>query len=124
MQAVLQRAKERRCAGVRLVQAAYHNRSLSLYSKLGFSVREPLSTLHGPPIGLAMPGYLVRPATEADLYACNTLCLSVHGHDRGPEVLEAIRQGGRHEARLVEPDRDRRVELGRDRPGQAARGGE
>jgi GNAT superfamily N-acetyltransferase len=101
MQAVLQRAKERRCAGVRLVQAAYHNRSLSLYSKLGFSVREPLSTLHGPPIGLAMPGYLVRPATEADLDACNTLCLSVHGHDRGPEVLEAIRQGT---ARIVERD--------------------
>ncbi len=101
MQAVLQRAKERRCAGVRLVQAAYHNRSLSLYSKLGFSVREPLSTLHGPPIGLAMPGYLVRPATEADLDACNTLCLSVHGHDRGQEVLEAIRQGT---ARIVERD--------------------
>jgi GNAT superfamily N-acetyltransferase len=35
MQAVIARASERRFAGVRLVQAAYHNRSLSLYAKPG-----------------------------------------------------------------------------------------
>src|SRR6516225_4941649 len=39
MQAVLERAEERKFAGVRLVQAAYHSRSLSLYAKLGFVVR-------------------------------------------------------------------------------------
>ena len=39
MQAVMSRAAERKFAGVRLVQAAYHNRSLSLYSKLGFVVK-------------------------------------------------------------------------------------
>jgi GNAT superfamily N-acetyltransferase len=50
MEEVLRRAKERNFAGVRLVQAAYHNRSLSLYTKLGFDVREPLSNLQGPPI--------------------------------------------------------------------------
>ena len=38
MQAVMTRAAERKFAGVRLAQAAYHNRSLSLYAKLGFSV--------------------------------------------------------------------------------------
>ena len=43
MQAVMARATERKFAGVRLVQAAYHNRSLSLYAKLGFVVREPLA---------------------------------------------------------------------------------
>ena len=42
MQAVMTHAAERKFAGVRLVQAAYHNRSLSLYAKLGFVVREPL----------------------------------------------------------------------------------
>ena len=36
MEAVLQRAASRNFAGVRLVQAAFHNRSLSLYTKLGF----------------------------------------------------------------------------------------
>src|SRR3954447_19443642 len=43
MQAVISRATERKFAGIRLVQAAYHNRSLSLYAKLGFVVREPLA---------------------------------------------------------------------------------
>jgi GNAT superfamily N-acetyltransferase len=93
MEDVLRRAEERNIAGVRLVQAAYHNRSLSLYTKLGFDVREPLSTLQGPAIGERIPGHAVRPAKEEDLVACNELALRVHGHDRGSEVLEAIGQG-------------------------------
>ena len=101
MEDVLQRARERGIAGVRLVQAAYHNRSLSLYTKLGFDTREPLSTLQGPAIGQDIPGYAVRSATEDDLGACNKLCLKVHGHDRGPELLEAVGQGT---ATVVEHD--------------------
>ena len=93
MEDVLQRAQDRRFAGVRLVQSAYHNRSLALYTKLGFDAREPLSALQGPPMGLKIPGYAVRSASEADLEACNQLCISVHGHDRGSELLDAIRQG-------------------------------
>jgi ribosomal protein S18 acetylase RimI-like enzyme len=93
MEDVLQRARERGLAGVRLCQAAYHNRSLSLYTKLGFITREPLSNLQGPAIEQQIPGYAVRSATEEDLEACNRLCFKVHGHDRGPELLEAIGQG-------------------------------
>ncbi len=93
MEDVLQRARERGIAGVRLVQAAYHNRSLSLYTKLGFDAREPLSNIQGPAIEEQIPGYTVRSATEEDLDACNELCLRVHGHHRGPELLEAIGQG-------------------------------
>ena len=92
MQDVMRRAQSRRFAGIRLVQAAYHNRSLSLYTKLGFDAREPLSTIQGPALGLVMPGRVVRLASEADLDACNKLCLKVHGHDRGPELLHSIRQ--------------------------------
>jgi hypothetical protein len=76
-----------------LVQAAYHNRSLSLYTKLGFDAREPLSNLQGPAINQQIPGYAVRPATEDDLDASNEVSLKVHGYHRGPELLEAIRQG-------------------------------
>lgn len=90
---VMQRARARRFAGIRLVQAAYHSRSLSLYTKLGFDTREPLSTLQGPAVGLEIPGHTVRPANERDLEACNPLCHRVHGHDRGPELLDAIKQG-------------------------------
>jgi GNAT superfamily N-acetyltransferase len=93
MEDVIERAQSRRFAGIRLVQAAYHNRSLSLYTKLGFDTREPLSTIQGPAIGLEIPGHAVRPANEGDLEACNRLCLKVHGHDRGPELIEAIKQG-------------------------------
>ena len=38
MDAVLLRARERGFAGVQLVQAAFHNRSLSLYTTLGFDM--------------------------------------------------------------------------------------
>ena len=101
MEDVLQRAKERNIAGVRLVQAAYHGRSLSLYTKLGFDAREPLSNLQGPAIRGRISGHAVRPATEEDLGACNELAFRVHGHDRGSEVLEAIGHGT---ANVVEHD--------------------
>src|SRR6202034_3406524 len=42
MQAVMDRANRNGAAGIRLVQAAFHNRSLSLYASLGFDIREPL----------------------------------------------------------------------------------
>lgn len=93
MQHVLTRVAERRFPGVRLVQAAYHNRSLSLYTKLGFAAREPLSLMQGQPLAVQIPGYVVRPAKVDDLGACNKLCLRVHGHDRGGELLDAINRG-------------------------------
>ena len=93
MEDVLRRAHQRRFAGVRLLQSAYHNRSLSLYTKLGFDAREPLSNLQGPPIGMQIPGYIVRQVKESDLEACTALCLRVHGHDRAAELLEAMKQG-------------------------------
>jgi L-amino acid N-acyltransferase YncA len=93
MQAVLTRAAERKFAGVRLVQAAYHNRSLSLYAKLGFVVREPLSCMQGPAMKKMLPGYSIRPAVARDLAACNDLCLRVHGHERGGELQDSIQHG-------------------------------
>ena len=93
MRAVLQRERERGTAGVRLVQTAYHYRSLALYAGLGFIVREPLSVLQGPPVSLRTPGREVRPATDADLAGCNELCVRVHGHDRSLELRDAILAG-------------------------------
>jgi GNAT superfamily N-acetyltransferase len=93
MQAVLTRAADRKFAGIRLVQAAFHNRSLSLYAKLGFVVREPLSCMQGLAMKKMLPGYSVRHAVAGDLAACNDLCVRVHGHDRGGEVQDAIHQG-------------------------------
>jgi predicted N-acetyltransferase YhbS len=92
---------EGRVAGVRLVQTAYHTRSLSLYAKLGFQVREPLACMQGSPIGHRVAGSAVRPATAADQEACNRLCREVHGHDRAPEVSDAL---GHRRASVVERD--------------------
>ncbi len=99
MGAVLDRARERHAAGVRLLQSAFHNRSLCLYTKLGFDTRETVSKITGAPLGLKFPGYDVRPARAADLAACNALCLRIHGHDRGQELDDAITAGT---ARVVE----------------------
>jgi GNAT superfamily N-acetyltransferase len=101
MEALLERAAQRRFPGVRLVQAAYHHRSLSLYAKLGFTIREPLAGMQGTPFRVTIPGYTVRQATEGDLAACNRVCSRVHGHDRSGELRDAIHQGT---ATVVEHD--------------------
>jgi predicted N-acetyltransferase YhbS len=98
MDAMLERAAGR-TPGVRLVQISYHNRSLSLYTKLGFDVRETFAAMHGDVPRLTLPGHLVRPASAADEAACNALCLRVHGLDRAGEVGPAIAKG---RARVVE----------------------
>lgn len=93
MRAVMDRAEQNHCPGIRLVQTAYHYRSLSLYTKLGFDTRETLSVLQGKALALKIPGYDVRTANEADLPGCNELCRRVHGVDRSGELLDAIRLG-------------------------------
>ena len=91
MQDVLDRAAEQKFPGVRLLQAGFNNRSLCLYTMLGFRSREPISILQGKAINAKISGYDVRPATEADADACNRLCRQVHGHDRNGELIDAIR---------------------------------
>jgi GNAT superfamily N-acetyltransferase len=93
MRDVLDRAAGRGVAGVRLLQSTYHTRSLSLYTKLGFEVRELCACMQGPPVGVTVPGYAVRPAREPDLESCNRICRLVHGHDRDGEVRDGIREG-------------------------------
>lgn len=93
MQAVMDRALEQNAPGVRLVQAAFHNRSLSLYTSLGFDIREPLSCLQGRTLERTIPGCTVRPATPNDEYACNALSHRVHGFARSIELAQTIERG-------------------------------
>ncbi|MGA2081686.1 MAG: GNAT family N-acetyltransferase [Holophaga sp.] len=101
MRAAMDQAAQRGAAGVRLVQAAFHNRSLSLYASLGFEVREPLSCMQGRTRQRSVPGCAVRAAQSGDLAAASALCRRVHGFERLGELAAAIRQG---EARVVERD--------------------
>ena len=90
MNDVIRHADEKGTYSVRLVQAAYHNRSLSLYTKLGFDTVEPLSCIQGSPVTVAIEGYRVQPATTDDLDGIDALTLRVHGHTRHNEVADAI----------------------------------
>lgn len=94
MEAALERSRQRGAAGVRLVQAAFHNRSLSLYASLGFDVCEPIEVMQGCTRERSISGCTVRPATVADLPACNALSHRVHGFDRGTDLAQAVQGGG------------------------------
>jgi predicted N-acetyltransferase YhbS len=102
MEAVLARARDRHAASVRLVQAAFNTRSLSLYTKLGFDVREPLVCMNGNGVNDpdAVAGYRVRTMTPQDVDACCELCRRVHGHGRRSELAFAL--AGGDAARVVE----------------------
>ncbi len=89
MDDVLRHADETGFRSVRLVQAAYHNRSLALYTKLGFDTVEPLSTIQGAPLDLKIESYDVRPLTENDVAQIDELCYRVHGHRRTGELRGA-----------------------------------
>jgi GNAT superfamily N-acetyltransferase len=93
MEAVLVRAGERNFPGVRLLQSAFHNRSLALYSRLGFDARESVSVMQGPPLRKRIEGCSIRPARVPDIEDCKRLCMQVHGHDRAGELADAMKNG-------------------------------
>lgn len=89
----LERAESRGYLGVRLVQAAYHCRSLALYTKLGFDAREPLTVFQGAPVSHSDPDRRIRPARDDDIGACADLHERLHGFSRAGELPSAIAQG-------------------------------
>jgi GNAT superfamily N-acetyltransferase len=93
MEDVVRRSDERGFLSVRLVQAAYHNRSLALYTKLGFNPNEPLSAINGKPLNLQFEGFEVRPMSENDLPECSALTRRVHGHTRDRDLRDGLEQG-------------------------------
>jgi len=93
MEAVMERASARGAAGVRLVQATFHTRSLALYASLGFEVRELLCCLQGRTPQREIPECLVRPATRLDVDACCELASQIHGFDRRLALADAIGEG-------------------------------
>jgi GNAT superfamily N-acetyltransferase len=93
MRSLMQRQRDRNCSGTRLVQTAYHSRSLALYTILGFTVREPLSVLQGTLRGTKPDALTVRPARRQDSDQCADVCRAIHGHDRAAERVAAIEAG-------------------------------
>jgi predicted N-acetyltransferase YhbS len=94
MEASLMEARKRNYDQVRLVQSPSHLRSFVLYTKCGFTLREPLFLMHGNPVPsiLGKKKHDVRAARSEDISACNEICISVHGFSREMELRQAIDQ--------------------------------
>jgi predicted N-acetyltransferase YhbS len=88
MEAVLERGEK--APGIRLLQDAFHMRSLALYESLGFDVKEPVAVVTGKPRSEPDPDVQVRPLQEDDLGACEELCAGVHGYERTNELRDAM----------------------------------
>ncbi len=98
MESVLLEARRRGFEQVRLVQSPSHLRSLALYAKLGFTVREPLVLVQGKfPLGFSDDQTRVRTAASDDFAACHEMCVRTHGFARDFELSEAMR----HQVALV-----------------------
>jgi N-acetylglutamate synthase-like GNAT family acetyltransferase len=92
MQAALDEATTRNIEQVRLVQSPSHLRSLALYTKLGFDVREALLMMQSRPSAASSGDHIARPAEQADIAACEQLCTAIHGFVRSAELRGAIDQ--------------------------------
>ncbi len=89
MEAVIERGKD--APGIRLLQDAFHMRSLALYESLGFDVKEPVAVVTGTPRDEPAGPVEVRPLGDDDLDACEELCRAVHGYERTNELRDAQR---------------------------------
>ena len=92
MDDVLDRAQRQQKAGVRLLQAGFNNRSLCLYTKLGFRTREPGVDPPGPAACAEVRGVRGSSCDSCRRRRLHRICLEVHGFDRAGELLDAIKQ--------------------------------
>jgi predicted N-acetyltransferase YhbS len=84
MQAVIDRGAGAK--SIRLVQDAFNGASLSLYTSLGFDVKEPLVMIEGVARDWIPKGTEVRMIHENDFEACAELCRATIGFDRTNEL--------------------------------------
>jgi len=89
MEAVIQRGRP--AVSMRLVQDAFNSRSLSLYTSLGFDVKEPLALMQGrPKTSGVRDEYDARPMKAEDVDICIELCGQVYGFERGSELRKPV----------------------------------
>ena len=97
MDAAITRARKQNHDQIRLVQSPSHIRSFVLYTKCGFTLREPLFLMQGQPSGSRNNHTSianVRPVRDDnDISVCNKLCKSAYGFSREMELRQAFNQG-------------------------------
>ena len=96
MDAALTQAYKQNYNQIRLVQSPSHIRSFVLYTKSGFTLREPLFLMQGQILrgsDSASSSNVRLVSDENDVSVCNELCKSVHGFSRDIELCQAKDQG-------------------------------
>ena len=96
MDAVKAHAYSQNYDQIRLVQSPSHIRSFVLYTKSGFTLREPLFLITGNASNenLNIEDLELREVkTDEDVLKCNKLCLRAHGFVMEGELRQAMTQG-------------------------------
>lgn len=97
MNAAVIQAHKRNHDQIRLVQSPSHIRSFVLYTKCGFTLREPLFLMQGQSLKSEINHASNRSArlvlNNNDISMCNELCKSAYGFSRDLELHQAIDQG-------------------------------
>ena len=98
MDAALTHARKQNHDQIRLVQSPSHIRSFVLYTKSGFTLREPLFLMQGQPLkggnNNDTSSTNVRlVGDDNDVSVCNDFCKSVYGFSREMELRQAKDQG-------------------------------
>ena len=98
MDAALTQARKQNHDQIRLVQSPSHIRSFVLYTKSGFTLREPLFLMQGQPLkggnNNDTSSTNVRlVGDDNDVSVCNDFCKSVYGFSREMELRQAKDQG-------------------------------
>jgi len=97
MDVVHERASNKNFAAVRLIRAGFHTRSLSLYAKLGYDVREHLACMQGKALRIRVEGHVVRPVTERTsrtATGCAEKCTATIAPENYGAQLRAFRNRG------------------------------
>lgn len=90
MQDVIDYARRNKIQNVRLLQDAFNMRSLSLYTSLGFAVKDAAALMQSAP---GKPDGSVRPVFEADLRAIDELSRRIYKTSRRNEGAAAVAGG-------------------------------
>lgn len=83
-------ARGQNAVGIRLLQETYNLAALSLYTALGFEVKEPLVFIQGKPRSQPLSGFEIRPLDRQDLAECVKLSQHVFGWDRAGEIADSL----------------------------------
>ena len=90
MEKVLNRAKG--SLGIRLIQETHNIASISLYTSLGFDIKDSLALITGrPKTSIINNGIDVQPLQVGEVKPCAEICLEVCGYERTQEVKNSIK---------------------------------